>query len=110
MISWIWCFRDSAPPLLSCSSYRMPQACLEMLWEHIQPFNPHLAHTMTKVECHGGQLFRVCDRHRTADGAALRRRDDHVYLARRQQHLGAQARTPAPERLSRSIAIPIRAT
>ena len=25
----------------------MPSACLEMLWEHIQPLNPHLAHTMT---------------------------------------------------------------
>jgi hypothetical protein len=34
-----------------------------MLWGHIQPLNPHLAHTMTKVERHGGQLelgiFRV---------------------------------------------------
>jgi hypothetical protein len=44
---WIWCFRDSAPPLLSCGSCRMPSACLEMRWEHIQPFNPHLAHAMT---------------------------------------------------------------
>jgi hypothetical protein len=25
----------------------MPSACLEMLWEHMQPFNHHLAHTMT---------------------------------------------------------------
>src|SRR6516162_5816646 len=34
-----------------------------MLWKHTQPFNPHLAHTMTKVERHGGQveleIFRV---------------------------------------------------
>src|SRR5215831_17231699 len=63
MTSWIWCFRDSAPPLRSCSSYRMPLACLEMLWKHIQSFNFHLSHTITKVERHGGQLelgiFRV---------------------------------------------------
>src|SRR5215475_13901242 len=50
-----------------------------------------------------------CDRHGRADGAARGRRDGHVYLARRQQHLRAQARTPAPERLSRPIAIPMRA-
>src|SRR5262249_17589399 len=57
----------------------------------------------------GGGAYLPCDRHGRADGAACGRRDGHVYLARRQHHLRAQARTPAPERLSRSIAIPMRA-
>src|SRR5262249_56218667 len=47
----------------------------------------------------GGGAYLPCDRHGRADGAARGRRDGHVYLARRQQHLRAQARTPTREKI-----------
>src|SRR5262249_44094259 len=56
----------------------------------------------------GGGAYLPCHRHGRTVSAARGRRVCHVCLARRQQHLRAQARTPAPERLGRSIAIPAR--